>query len=359
MPSLWDGSGNIIRSNGTNSGATLWQADRDAGTLITATAHDTHDENIADSLELALNLGGENSPTANIDWGGQKITNLGNATAAGDAVNLLTLQNNVGLKGTTSGSSTAYTLALAPTLTALVDGMVFWVKFHTTSGAVPTLNIDGLGALGIKGEDGVAIPPEELIGNRFRPVLYDSGGPQFRVLDSGVATRPGSLSPYVGATAPDGWLFCDGSAISRTSYVRLFNTISTTFGAGDGSTTFNIPDLRGRVPAGRDDMGGAAANRLTSGSASGIAGATLGAAGGDEEHTLTTAELARHNHLNGVATGSTIQMLIERGQGGFTTTAGIDPGTNNAERRDHVDAGTDNAHNNVQPTLVVNYIIKA
>ena len=95
----------------------------------------------------------------------------------------------------------------------------------------------------------------------------------------------GLVLPFAGATAPDGFLLCYGQAVSRSTYADLFAAIGTTYGAGDGSTTFNLPDLRGRVAAGKDDMGGGAANRLTGGG-SGIAGTTLGAAGGAETQTL-------------------------------------------------------------------------
>lgn len=61
---------------------------------------------------------------------------------------------------------------------------------------------------------------------------------------------PGVLVPYGGSSAPSGWLLCDGSAVSRTTYAALFAILSTTYGAGDGSTTFNLPDLRGRAPVG-------------------------------------------------------------------------------------------------------------
>ena len=61
---------------------------------------------------------------------------------------------------------------------------------------------------------------------------------------------PGMLAPYAGKTAPEGWLLCDGSAVSRTAYAALFAVIGTTYGAGNGSTTFTLPDLRGRVAAG-------------------------------------------------------------------------------------------------------------
>ena len=61
---------------------------------------------------------------------------------------------------------------------------------------------------------------------------------------------PGMIAPYAGKTAPEGWLLCDGSAVSRTTYAALYAAIGTTYGAGNGSTTFTLPDLRGRVPAG-------------------------------------------------------------------------------------------------------------
>lgn len=98
-------------------------------------------------------------------------------------------------------------------------------------------------------------------------------------------TPAGIIAPYAGSTAPVGWLICDGSAISRTTYVKLFTAISTTFGNGDGSTTFNLPDLRGRFPLGRDSMGAGAAGRMPNHTT------TLAATGGEEMHVLTKAQL--------------------------------------------------------------------
>lgn len=86
------------------------------------------------------------------------------------------------------------------------------------------------------------------------------------------------------------YLLCDGSAVSRATYAQLFNAIGTTFGAGDGSTTFNVPDERGYARFGRDNMGGAAANRITS-AGSGINGASMGATGGAQNVTLALANL--------------------------------------------------------------------
>lgn len=66
---------------------------------------------------------------------------------------------------------------------------------------------------------------------------------------------PGVMSAYGGSSAPTGYLLCDGSAVSRTTYAALFAAISTTFGTGDGSTTFNVPDMRGRFPFGKATSG--------------------------------------------------------------------------------------------------------
>jgi microcystin-dependent protein len=91
----------------------------------------------------------------------------------------------------------------------------------------------------------------------------------------------GAIFPFGGGTPPSGFLLCDGSDVSRTTFSVLFAVIGTTFGSGDGATTFSIPDLRGNVAVGQDNLGGVAAGRITSGN-SGVNGATMGAMGGSE-----------------------------------------------------------------------------
>lgn len=176
-------------------------------------------------------------------------------------------------------------------------------------------------------------------------LLYCNGTAWVSVGRSG-SVPSGSMTGYGGTTAPAGWLLCDGSAISRTTYASLFTAIGTTFGVGDGSSTFNIPDLRGRVIAGQDDMGGSAASRLTT-AGSGVDGATLGAVGGSETHTLTTAQLASHSH--GLTAYDAVPGTAAIGSGTGSPLAG--PITT-------ASAGSGAAHNNTQPTLVANYIIK-
>jgi microcystin-dependent protein len=147
----------------------------------------------------------------------------------------------------------------------------------------------------------------------------------------------GCVMPFAGATPPDGWLLCYGQAVSRTSYSDLFAAIGTTYGAGDGSTTFNLPDLRGRVAAGKDDMGGSAANRITN-AVSGIIGTTLGAAGGDEH---------MHGHVHNMLTRTDVNN--SGGAGAFASSVS-DLGQTTQQ------AGTGNSQN-VQPTIILNHII--
>src|SRR5690606_34297519 len=108
----------------------------------------------------------------------------------------------------------------------------------------------------------------------------------------------GTVVDYAGTTAPAGWLFCAGQAVSRSTYAALFAVIGTTYGSGNGSTTFNLPDLRGRVTAGRDNMGGTSADRLTN-KPGGVNGDVLGATGGAETQALIVSQLAKHFHGSG------------------------------------------------------------
>jgi microcystin-dependent protein len=177
----------------------------------------------------------------------------------------------------------------------------------------------------------------------------------------------GAGMDFWGSTLPSGnWLFAYGQAISRATYAQLFALLGTTYGVGDGSTTFNLPDKRGRVTAGKDDMGGTSANRLTNQSG-GLDGDVLGANGGNEVHTLTRAQMP---NINGTFTmhgagagGSTVLASVS---GDFTDT-GVSgqyrPGGSNTAGANSLygaslNVGGNGAHNNVQPTLIANYIIK-
>lgn len=201
-----------------------------------------------------------------------------------------------------------------------------------------------------------------------------------KILEKGFALIPaGAIIDYAGSSAPDGWLLCYGQAVSRATYADLFSAIGTTYGAGDNSTTFNLPDKRGRVSAGKDDMGGSSANRLTDQSG-GLDGDTLGDTGGAETVTLALTEIPSHDHGGSTSTSGTHNHndgthtyllkppYVGSITGGDTTGSGTEQavgGGDGAAIQDSgshshtiTSAGGGGAHNNVQPTIIFNSIIK-
>lgn len=198
----------------------------------------------------------------------------------------------------------------------------------------------------------------------------------------------GAVMDFGGAVAPSGWLLCYGQAVSRTIYASLFAAISTTHGTGNGSTTFNLPDCRGRVAAGKDDMGGTSANRLT-GLTGGVDGDDLGDTGGAETHALSSGQNGAHSHTatassenahrhfvfaddtvagaDNLGVASQAANVTTGGEEEYTITAGGADATvgrtSNQAAHDHdvtvSSSGSGTAHNNVQPTIVLNKIIFA
>jgi len=194
-------------------------------------------------------------------------------------------------------------------------------------------------------------------------------------------TPTGSISAYAGAAAPSGWLLCDGTAVSRTTYATLFGVISTLYGAGDGATTFNLPNLKGRFPIGLDSTVTTPTNISARGNSGGSlnhthsvpahyhglgTGATLATTtGGAHRHTIP-------NRSGNANVGSAGVTYVLRGgdtaQGGSTgnTLAGDDEGshahsmtgtiglvTGGVDGNAAMTSGTNNP-----PFLVVNYIIR-
>jgi microcystin-dependent protein len=131
----------------------------------------------------------------------------------------------------------------------------------------------------------------------------------------GIAAVPtGVITPFAGTTAPPGWLLCAGQAVSRTTYSALFSVIGTTFGSGDGVNTFNVPDLRGRVVIGLDNLNGSSANRITAAAAD-----QLGGSGGSETHTLSLSEMPSHDHTGSTSSSGSHTHTGTVGTGGSHT----------------------------------------
>ncbi len=150
----------------------------------------------------------------------------------------------------------------------------------------------------------------------------------------------GAVIAYGSSTAPEGWLSCIGQEVYRGDYPDLFAVIGTTYGAGNGTTTFNLPSLAGRVVVGQ-------------GTGSGLTARSMGATGGAETHTLTTGEMPSHSH----DVSNTVQ------KSGLNTPGSLDNGGNEIDTVSTVSTastseGDGGAHNNMQPFAVLNYIIR-
>lgn len=197
--------------------------------------------------------------------------------------------------------------------------------------------------------------------NTMRTVMEIKNTGVVEVLGVNVAPT-GSVTAYAGSTAPTGWLLCYGQSVSTTTYAALFAVIGYTYG-GSGAS-FTIPDMRGRAVAGKDDMGGSAAGRITA-AVSGITGTTLGAGGGVEGVTLSTSQIPSHQHFSlwigdggsGVAPTTTTypSSIADRGN---NYNYNIEGTTNIANGGLTSATGGGAVHTNTQPTLILNYIIK-
>lgn len=202
----------------------------------------------------------------------------------------------------TGGTSTAYTISSYQQFDSLahLDGKVIAFTPHVTNGANgSSLNVDGLGVKPILTAPGAGLPGGVLIQGTPYVALYSNTDGAFYV--QGFYGNPynmpiGGMIDFIGPTAPNSsFVLPFGQAVSRTTYATLFGMVGTAYGPGDGSTTFSLPDLRGRVIAGAGAMGGADAGRLTTANF-GANPTVAGNVGGLETHTLTTAEIPAHSH---------------------------------------------------------------
>ena len=200
-------SGTYTRTDGTRSGTTVWTQARDAGVKILAADQDTHDQDLATAINLCLAKDGQNTPTGNLPMGSYKHTGVANATARNEYLALGQMQDAAVVYGTTTGSSSAYVLALSPAITAYASGQTFRFKANHTSDGAVTINVNSVGAKQIRNVHGVQLVAREIIANGIYEIIYDATLDYF-VLNNG--TRPAafyesgslSISANVAATVP-------------------------------------------------------------------------------------------------------------------------------------------------------------
>lgn len=197
---------------------------------------------------------------------------------------------------TTGGTSTAYTLATNQPIGSgtPADGQQIAFTPNATNGSGVTLAVDGGTAFPIQSPAGTAIGAATLVqGTPYVAVfkVAQNAWVMRDVYGNPFITPIGGIISYVGSTAPNSnFALPFGQCISRTTFATLFALVGTTYSACDGSTTFGLPDLRGRAVFGWDAMGGVSASRITP-AGSGINGGVVGTGGGAENETLTQAQL--------------------------------------------------------------------
>ena len=149
----------------------------------------------------------------------------------------------------------------------------------------------------------------------------------------------GTIAPYGGNDIPANWLLCNGQEVSRVVYSELFSKIGTLWGEGNGTTTFNVPNMSGYVPIGLD--------------ADDTNFDTVGKKYGEKTHTLTVDELASHSH------GVSNDTYFATSTSATATSVAFGPNASSGSKKQTASAGKGEAHNNIQPSATFNYIIKA
>jgi microcystin-dependent protein len=290
----------------------------------------------------------------------------------------------------TTGTSTAYAVTSYSNFNqtgaglSKLDGQVIAFTPHATNGATVTLNVDSLGAKPLRSAPNTELLAGVLIQGTPYVAVYNNTDGAFYL--QGFYGNPYNIPlagglDYWGSTAPNSaFAFPFGQAIDRTTYAGLFALIGTTYGAGNGSTTFNLPDCRGRVVASPDNMGGSDASRLTTGNLSGVR-TTLGGAGGEPAHPLSAGEIPsitssgsgapltiNVTSSNWVASNSNDSTAISAQAGGsglavaagsggtISKIASVGSATGNIASTSTNTGGA--THNNMQPTILANRILR-
>lgn len=282
----------------------------------------------------------------------------------------------------TGGSNTSYTLSTFQLFQSLskLDGQLVAFTPHITNGAMVTLNVDGLGAKPLRSAPGSDLMSGVLVQGTPYQALYNATDGAFYLFGIGstLAGNPynipllGGIDYWHEVTPNSSFIFPLGQAISRTTYAAAFALWGTRFGAGDGSTTFNVPNKAGRVSAMVD-----ASLTVLHPAYFGGDPTVIGKGGGSQAHTLTEAEMPSHYHSAGIydpghvhGQGATYAATIGV-QGGGTypsnqlltstntgaSTSGIRVSSSNGLDTTY-SSGGGAAHAIVQPTIMCNYIIR-
>jgi microcystin-dependent protein len=362
----WNGAGTFIRKFS-------WVAQAASGVNISSVNMDTDTNDIvANGFGNTLTRDGQGGATANLPMNNFRHTGVGNGIARTDYAALGQVQDGSFNWAIAAGQFDAITATLAPPVTTLVDGQLLFLRaLGANSTTTPGLILNGLPSSPPTGyvitrDGGMPLVPGDIPGPLSEIVLrYNAANTRWELLNPATNQSiipSGTETFYAGISAPSGWYFESGQAISRNGDPGLFaaltfvtsgaatpgsanitnlpfdmsnigvlgafvespglspgltiTAISPTtltlsasitatgtiplrflpYGQGDGSSSFNLPDRRGRTIFGRDNMNGSPANRLTAATTQGINGESLGGTGGEQAHSMLQGEIIGHQH---------------------------------------------------------------
>lgn len=268
----------------------------------------------------------------------------------------------------TTGTSTAYVVSSYEVYNSLasMSGKMIAFTPHATNGGTTTLNVDGLGAKALRSAPNVEIPAGVLVAGTPYVALYNNSDSAFYLhgfYNSPALVPLGTILDYTAATAPSSsFVIPIGQNISRVTYAGLFSLLGTSYGSGDGSTTFGLPNLRGRIVA-MIDSTGAVINSATMSPD----GNTLGATGGVQTSQLSTGNLPAFTPSGSISNGA-IGISHNANSGASTTGGGgFSCGANSsasisasqgASTFTGNSIGSGTVFTNMQPTIALNKIMR-
>lgn len=360
----WTGSGAFNRIYS-------WVADAAAAIDITASRMDTDTDDITtNGFGNCITRDGQGSASANQPMNGFRHTGVGNGQASTDYAALGQVQAGTGLNWTTAGgTSDALTATYTPALSSLVDGQLCLVRATAANlTTTPTFAPNGLTAHTITKNGGQALAVGDIAGNLVEIGLrYNLANTRWELLNP-PDVPIGGVVPFFGSSVPSGFALPTGQNLSAATYPAANVVLGTTYGSPGGGN-FTMPDLRGRVFAHLDSGG---SNRITVAGGN-FDGSTLGDAGGGQNQSLTQAQLPTFSQTP-TFTGSQNTWSSNQGTVALTavgsangTGAGVETiGTQGSVTTTITPAGTisavtfgsGNSHPIVQPTMVINCMMR-
>ena len=221
----WSG-GSFTRTNGVNTGSTLWAEDRDDGYKILASHHDTHDQDLATGINSTLEKSGSNAATGNLNIGSNRLTAVADGTAKTDAATVNQIQSNAAAYAVATGTATAQVVALSPAITAYTAGQRISFKANATSTGATTVNVNAIGAKTLKKLHDQDIAAGDIESGSVVTAIYDGTNYQVTSQLASEAGTPAGSNTQVqynasGSFAGDADFVFDGTNVSFANPIYL------------------------------------------------------------------------------------------------------------------------------------------